>query len=91
MLQRREQECYAPVIQVLKFLVNPNIKEGTGLVLAQQGGLPAEAAQEAKAVILKVSPMSAICHHVVCIQSYSVICTRQTPLHYKRFCWDGIC
>lgn len=61
-LQRRDQECYAPVIQVLKFLVNPDIKEGAGLVLAQQG-LSAEAVQEAKAVILKVR---ALCLHALC-------------------------
>lgn len=54
LLQRRNDEAYSPVIQVLKFLVNPNLREGAGAVLAQQGGLPASALQEAKATILKV-------------------------------------
>ena len=49
---------------MLKFLVNPDIKEGAGLVLAQQG-LSAEAVQEAKAVILKVW---ALCLHALCLR-----------------------
>ena len=54
-MQRRLEEAYAPVIQVLKYLVNPSLQEGAGAVLAQQGGLPAEAANQAKAGILNVS------------------------------------
>lgn len=53
-LQRRNEECYAPVIQILKYLVNNNLQEGTGAVLNQQGGLPVAAAEEAKAGILWV-------------------------------------
>ena len=55
LLQRRNEECYAPVIQILKYLVNPDLKEGSGSALAVQGGLPATAVDEAKAGILKVS------------------------------------
>ena len=54
-VQRRLEEAYAPVIQVLKYLVNPSLQEGAGAVLAQQGGLPADAANQAKAGILNVS------------------------------------
>ena len=53
-LQRRNEECYAPVVQILKYLVNNNLQEGTGAMLNQQGGLPAAAAEEAKAGILRV-------------------------------------
>ena len=55
LLQRRNGECYAPVIQILKYLVNPDLKEGSGSALEVQGGLPATAVDEAKAGILKVS------------------------------------
>lgn len=53
-LQRRNEECYGPVIQILKYLVHNNLQEGTGAVLNQQGGLSAAAAEEAKAGILRV-------------------------------------
>lgn len=52
--QRRSEECYSPVIQVLKYLVNNSLQEGAGASLAQQGGLPAAAVDDAKAGILKV-------------------------------------
>ncbi|KAL0048046.1 hypothetical protein WJX82_006459 [Trebouxia sp. C0006] len=51
--ERRYEECYAPVIQILKYLVNPDLKEGSGSALAVQGGLPAAAVDEAKAGILR--------------------------------------
>ena len=54
LLQRRNEECYGPVIQILKYLVNNNLQEGAGAVLNQQGGLPIAAAEEAKAGILRV-------------------------------------
>ena len=54
-MQRRNEECYSPVIQILKYLVHNNLQEGTGAVLNQQGGLPVAAAEEAKAGILRVS------------------------------------
>ena len=60
-LQRRNEECYAPVIQILKYLVNNNLQEGTGAMLNQQGGLPAAAAEEAKAGILRVRPSALGC------------------------------
>lgn len=53
-LQRRNEECYAPVIQIMKYLVNNNLQEGTGAMLNQQGGVSAAAAEEAKAGILRV-------------------------------------
>ena len=55
-LQRRNEECYGPVIQILMYLVNSNLQEGTGAILNQQGGLSAAAAEEAKAGILRVRP-----------------------------------
>lgn len=58
LLQRRNEECYGPVIQILKYLVNNNLQEGAGAVLNQQGGLPIAAAEEAKAGILRVSQAS---------------------------------
>lgn len=60
-LQRRNEECYAPVVQLLKYLVNNNLQEGTGAMLNQQGGLPAAAAEEAKAGILRVRPSALEC------------------------------
>ncbi|DBA94363.1 TPA: hypothetical protein ACH3X1_001969 [Trebouxia sp. C0004] len=51
--ERRNEECYAPVIQILKYLVHPDLKEGAGSALAVQGGLPAAAVDEAKAGILR--------------------------------------
>ncbi|DBA89731.1 TPA: hypothetical protein ACH3X2_004613 [Trebouxia sp. C0005] len=51
--ERRNEECYAPIIQILKYLVNPDLKEGSGSALAVQGGLPAAAVDEAKAGILR--------------------------------------
>lgn len=54
LLQRRKEECYAPVVQILKYLVNNDLKEGAGSALAVQGGLPAAAVAEAKAGILRV-------------------------------------
>ncbi len=54
LLQRRNEECYAPVIQIMKHLVNPDLKEGAASALAVQGGLPAAAVDEAKAGILRV-------------------------------------
>ncbi len=73
LLQRRNEECYAPVIQILKYLVNPDLKEGAGSALAVQGGLPAAAVDEAKAGILRVRMLLACsvptaCGHALHLQ-----------------------
>ena len=54
-MQKRLEEGYGPVIQILKYLVNQSLQEGAGAVLAQQGGLSADATTQAKAGILNVS------------------------------------
>ncbi len=78
LLQRRYEECYAPVIQILKYLVNPDLKEGSGSALAVQGGLPAAAVDEAKAGILRVRMLLAcsvltVCGHALVLASWSVL------------------
>ena len=62
-MQRRNEECYSPVIQVLKYLVNNSLQEGAGAALAQQGGLPMAAAQEAKAGFLRVTQALSLQSH----------------------------
>ncbi len=87
LLQRRNEECYAPVIQILKYLVNPDLKEGSGSALAVQGGLPAAAVDEAKAGILRVQlllacSVSTACAHALALASWSV-------LHVLEYIFSG--
>ena len=86
LLQRRNEECYAPVIQILKYLVNPDLKEGSGSALAVQGGLPAAAVDEAKAGILRVRVLLicsiTACGHALALASWSVPHVHEYIFHH---------
>lgn len=79
LLQRRNEECYAPIIQILEYLVNPDLKEGSGSALAVQGGLPAAAVDEAKAGILRVSMLLAC--SVLTVRGHALALANWSFLH----------
>ncbi len=94
LLQRRNEECYAPVIQILKYLVNPDLKEGSGSGLAVQGGLPAAAIDEAKAGILRVR-MLLVCSirtasgHALALANWSIPHVQECIFHWSDITCDA--
>ena len=86
-LQARYESCYIHVMQVLKFLIDPGVAEGSGATVQQQARMSDADRNAARRTLLQVPPLvplssepeQCICSHVAFHMPLMHMRLRQPP------------